>query len=122
MKNIQPVTLREREVQAQPGEQSEEDGACTRPSRARQENLGQRLGKALAAETDIDATSGTKHTDTVQPAEFLVILTSFASNKEEAAEEVRRHTDGSDEQSFSTDGSSLEISKTRENMAWRQTD
>lgn len=58
------------------------------------------MARKLAVRTDSDTISVTKYIKWVEPAEFLETIVPFASDKDEATKEAKRHLDDPDEQSF----------------------
>lgn len=65
--------------------------------------MGQRLAWIAAEGTNIDTTSGREHSKRVEPETFPESIAPYGGSKEECSE-ARRHTDGSGEISFWTDG------------------
>lgn len=62
--------------------------------------MGQRLPRTIAESTNIDTTSCTEHTESVELETISVGIVPFAGTKREGAKKARRHADRSDEISF----------------------
>lgn len=83
------------------------------------ETLGQRLARTIADDTSIDTTSDMEHTKQVELETFSGRIDPFAGNKEEGAEEAKRHTDRLDEIYFWTDGSRMDTGHTEVSVECR---
>lgn len=71
------------------------------------EILEQRLAWMVAIGTAINTTAGTLHTEWVKSETFSGGIAPFASDKEEGAMEVKKHTDEVGKLSFWMDGLKL---------------
>lgn len=71
----------------------------------------------IAESTSIDTTAGTEHTELVEAETFLGSIVLFVGDKEEGAEEDKKHSDRPGEILFPTDGSRLDSGRMRARVA-----
>lgn len=100
MRNILSVTVHEREDRTQPGEVADGDNDWLKLIGRGKETLGQRYAPAVAKGTSINTTAVTEHTEWVESATFPGKIATFAGDKEEGAENVRRSSEDPGEMSF----------------------
>lgn len=99
-RDIIPVTPCHGEEQVQSGELAAGDEYWFKLIGRGRETLGQQLTRTMAEATSIDKTASTEHTEWMELETFPGCITPFAGNKEKGAEEVKMHSEGSDEISF----------------------
>ena len=115
LREILPVTFRDGDVHAQPGEI--ESGDWDWQTDLKTKRLGQRLANSLAKGTKIDTSYGCEYTQIVQLTKFPGEV-EIADSREKAKDISMSHRVIENEMTYWTDGSKLENQRAGAGITW----